>query len=173
MGLQLQAHIVQDMHLAIKGGTLSSKIRELLETNDADTLRAGLDWILKHTTECTLDHRDERIIREQWDFLVGWKSAEWKPTPVDPKIGIYQHYKGKYYNLMMIGRDTETGADVAIYTPLYCHHEGGRVIQVRPLKMFAEEVTFTDPVEIKMYGGERMPRFRFVGEQLPAAPKEI
>lgn len=94
---------------------------------------------------------------------------------MNPKveIGIYQHYKGKFYYLMMVARHTETGEDMAVYMPLYAHHEGGRVPQVRPLKMFTEEVVFTDPVEIKMYGAERMPRFAYIGEQLPAAPVEF
>jgi hypothetical protein len=88
------------------------------------------------------------------------------------KLGVYQHYRGKYYYLLMIARHAETAEKMAVYIPLYCHHGGGLVPQVRPLAMFCGDVIFTDPTEIKMYGREVVKRFLFVGVELPSAPTE-
>ena len=53
-------------------------------------------------------------------------------TQVFPRLGrIYQHYKGANYKFLLIGRDEETQADLAIYSAV----EGGQV-WVRPLIEF-------------------------------------
>lgn len=53
-------------------------------------------------------------------------------TQVLPRLGrIYQHYKGASYKFLLIGRDEETQADLAIYSAV----EGGQV-WVRPLIEF-------------------------------------
>ena len=51
--------------------------------------------------------------------------------------GIYEHYKGKRYEVIGIGKDTETEADVVIYKPLY---KSDVAYWVRPYKMFIETV---------------------------------
>ena len=68
-----------------------------------------------------------------------------KTTQLQP--GVYEHYKGKRYEVIGIGKDTETEVDVVIYKPLY---ESDVVYWVRPYDMFIESV------EIE---GKVIPRF--------------
>ncbi len=51
--------------------------------------------------------------------------------------GTYQHYKGNQYDVIGIGTDTETGAIVVIYRPLY---DCDVAYWVRPYAMFTEDV---------------------------------
>ena len=53
---------------------------------------------------------------------------------------VYRHFKGNYYFVENIGRDSETQEDVVIYKPLY-PREDGSYIWVRPKKMFLEEIS--------------------------------
>lgn len=50
--------------------------------------------------------------------------------------GIYRHFKGNYYIVIDIGKDTETEGDVVIYRALY----GDNQLWVRPLDMFLSKV---------------------------------
>lgn len=52
---------------------------------------------------------------------------------------IYRHFKGDYYLVEGIARDSETGEDVVIYRKLY---EDG-ALWVRPRAMFLEEIDRT------------------------------
>ncbi|MFZ0565317.1 MAG: DUF1653 domain-containing protein [Chlamydiales bacterium] len=61
--------------------------------------------------------------------------------------GVYEHYKGRRYQLISIGRNSETLEEVVIYRALY----GDRDVWMRPLSMFVENV------EIE---GESVPRFK-------------
>ncbi len=74
--------------------------------------------------------------------------------------GIYRHYAGHHYQVFFIARQTETDEELVIYMPLYEHPKGGRVPQARPLKMWLEEV--------EIGPNEKVPRFTYVGEKLPA-----
>ncbi len=65
------------------------------------------------------------------------------------KIGIYQHYSGKQYEVLGVGRHSETYEEVVIYRALYAPYD----FWVRPLKMFIETV------EIE---GKVIPRFRSI-----------
>lgn len=65
--------------------------------------------------------------------------------------GIYQHYKGQYYEVLDVARHTETLEDMVVYRALY----GEQGLWVRPLKMFLE------PVEVN---SEIMPRFRYISD---------
>lgn len=49
--------------------------------------------------------------------------------------GVYRHFKGDYYLLEELAKDSETGEDVAVYRKLY--GDGG--LWVRPLAMFLSE----------------------------------
>ncbi len=63
------------------------------------------------------------------------------PTP-----GIYQHYKGQQYQVMLVAKHTETEEQMVVYRALY----GERGYWIRPLGMFCETV---------MVDGEQRPRF--------------
>lgn len=80
-----------------------------------------------------------------------------------PPVGIYEHYKSRpgdrrYYQVLGFARHTETEEVLVVYIPLYVipEHPGLRM-QVRPLDMFKEEVE---------YKGQRLPRFRYLGNEL-------
>ena len=60
-----------------------------------------------------------------------------KQTSASITPGRYKHYKGQQYEVIGIGKDTETEEDVVIYQPLY---ESDVVYWVRPRKMFEDTV---------------------------------
>lgn len=72
----------------------------------------------------------------------------------DIKLGIYQHFKEKKYEVIGVARNSETLEEMLVYKALYDTPEFGKnSLWVRPLKMF------TDYVEKDNYSG---PRFRFL-----------
>lgn len=68
--------------------------------------------------------------------------------------GYYRHYKGKYYQVLGVAKHSETLEELVVYQPQY----GDFGLWVRPLEMFLEDV------EIE---GKTIPRFAFVGMELP------
>ena len=68
---------------------------------------------------------------------------------MDFKKGIYQHYKGNYYEVLQLARHSETEEWMVVYKTLYNEES----IWVRPYKMF------TEIVNIK---GKEVKRFTFV-----------
>lgn len=67
--------------------------------------------------------------------------------------GIYEHYKGKQYKVIALGRDSNTLEDVVIYEGQYDSEEfGTRPIWVRPVAEFIEQV---------VVGGVEQPRFAY------------
>lgn len=52
------------------------------------------------------------------------------------KLGIYQHYSGKFYQVIGIARHSETLEELVIYQCLY----GSYGLWVRPKAMFEENV---------------------------------
>lgn len=68
-------------------------------------------------------------------------------------LGIYQHYKGNFYQVLHFAKHSETQEDLVVYRTMY----GNFDVWVRPLAMFCETVT----VE-----GVEKPRFAFVRETL-------
>ena len=67
----------------------------------------------------------------------------------DPKPGKYQHYKGKFYEVIGVARHSETKDELVVYRALY----NDNALWVRPKKMFLETVN----VE-----GKEVPRFKFI-----------
>lgn len=65
------------------------------------------------------------------------------------KKGIYEHYKGKRYELLYIANHSETLEKMVVYKALYGEGE----IWVRPLSMWDEIVEVN---------GENMPRFKHI-----------
>jgi hypothetical protein len=63
------------------------------------------------------------------------------------KLGKYQHYKGKFYQVISIATHSETLEHLVVYQQLY----GEKSIWVRPYEMFMEEVNID---------GETIKRFK-------------
>ncbi len=53
-----------------------------------------------------------------------------------PKPGVYRHFKGNYYRLLLVAEHTESREPLAIYQALY----GERGYWARPLAMWNETV---------------------------------
>lgn len=64
---------------------------------------------------------------------------------------IYQHYKGKQYRAIGIGKHSESLEDVVLYEALYDNPLGR--LWCRPLSMWSEIV------EVE---GDKVPRFKFL-----------
>jgi hypothetical protein len=70
------------------------------------------------------------------------------------QTGIYEHYKGKRYEVIGVARHSETLEELVVYKALYDTPDfGNDVLWVRPKQMFEEEIE---------QNGERMKRFRLV-----------
>lgn len=65
---------------------------------------------------------------------------------MDLKKGMYRHYKGQSYEVLMTARHSETEEWMVVYKALY----GEKGMWVRPYEMFVEEVEVD---------GVSMPRF--------------
>jgi cyclomaltodextrinase len=75
----------------------------------------------------------------------------------DVRLGKYQHYKGKIYEVIGVARHSETLEEFVVYRALYYSQEFGKnAIWIRPKKMFLENVIFN---------GKKVPRFRFLGKK--------
>lgn len=73
------------------------------------------------------------------------------------KLGKYQHYKGKTYQVIGVGRHSETLEEVVVYRALYDSEEfGKKAIWVRPIKVFMERVNVD---------GRSIPRFKYLGKK--------
>lgn len=68
-----------------------------------------------------------------------------------PKLGEYEHYKGKRYQVLGVAKHSETLEDLVLYQKLYDNHG----LWVRPLGMFMEDVEIN---------GKKVPRFRYLGD---------
>lgn len=67
------------------------------------------------------------------------------------KTGIYRHYKGNLYQVLLTARHSETGEWLVVYRALY----GDYGVWVRPLTMFCESVEID---------GKTLPRFELIKE---------
>jgi len=67
--------------------------------------------------------------------------------------GLYEHYKGKRYEVVDVAIHTETLEPMVIYKALYKGDFPEGTLWVRPLAMFKENVTVN---------GKLVPRFRMV-----------
>ena len=65
-------------------------------------------------------------------------------------LGIYRHYKGTEYELIVIATHSETLEPMAVYRT----HTGARETWVRPLSMW------DNPIDLE---GETVPRFTYIG----------
>ncbi|UCN00964.1 DUF1653 domain-containing protein [Sulfurimonas sp. SWIR-19] len=68
------------------------------------------------------------------------------------KTGIYEHYKGKRYQVIETVRHSETEELMVLYRALY----GDEGLWVRPYSMFFETLSVKGCIQ---------PRFRYLGEK--------
>ena len=68
------------------------------------------------------------------------------------QLGIYEHYRGKRYEVLGIAEHEATGEEMVVYRALY----GEKKLWVRALNIFLEEVDVD---------GNKVPRFRYVGDE--------
>lgn len=69
------------------------------------------------------------------------------------KMGLYEHYKGKKYEVLGIVKHSETLKDLVLYKTLYPNELSE--LWVRPKEMF-EETLLIDGIET--------PRFKYIGD---------
>lgn len=60
---------------------------------------------------------------------------------------IYQHYKGKLYQVLHVSTHSETEEKLVVYQCLY----GDYSIWVRPLSMFTESINTSDDREVERF----------------------
>lgn len=73
------------------------------------------------------------------------------------KLGKYQHYSGKLYQVLGEARHSETLEEMVIYQAQYDHPKfGNKAIWVRPKKMFLEKVELE---------GKKLPRFKYISKE--------
>ena len=65
------------------------------------------------------------------------------------KLGKYEHYKGKLYEVVGVAKHSETKEEFVVYRALYADY----TLWARPLKMFIEDVEID---------GKPVPRFRYL-----------
>lgn len=69
--------------------------------------------------------------------------------------GLYEHYKGKQYEVIGLARHSETVEELVVYKALYPTDYGDESLWVRPLAMFKETV---------VVNGRKVPRFKYAGK---------
>jgi len=72
------------------------------------------------------------------------------------QLGIYEHYKGKRYEVVGEAVHSETSESMVIYKALYQGDFPEGTLWVRPLGMFQENVVFD---------GKSLPRFRYLSKK--------
>lgn len=75
----------------------------------------------------------------------------------DLEPGLYQHYKGNFYQVIGLCRHSESLDILVVYQALY----GDYGLWVRPLEIFQSTVE---------QNGKQVPRFKFIGALLKNAP---
>ena len=66
---------------------------------------------------------------------------------MDIQIGkVYRHFKGNYYYVENIARNSETQEDYVVYRPLYTREDAS--LWIRPLSMFLEKIDSSRPDNI-------------------------
>jgi len=70
------------------------------------------------------------------------------------RLGRYEHYKGKQYEVIGVARHSETLEELVVYKALYDSDEFEKnTLWVRPKDMFLEMIEFN---------GKKVPRFKYV-----------
>ncbi|MEI8061206.1 MAG: DUF1653 domain-containing protein [Candidatus Berkelbacteria bacterium] len=70
------------------------------------------------------------------------------------KLGKYQHYSDKFYQVIGVAHHSETLEELVVYKALYDSKEfGNNALWVRPKDIFLSKVQID---------GEKVPRFKFI-----------
>ncbi len=70
------------------------------------------------------------------------------------KLGIYEHYKKKQYEVIAVARNSDTLEEFVVYRALYDSEEfGDQALWIRPKAEFLEDVEID---------GKRVPRFQYI-----------
>lgn len=56
------------------------------------------------------------------------------------ELGYYKHFKGNIYQVIGIGKHSETGEELVVYRGLYDSPHGYGAIWIRPVPMFLETI---------------------------------
>lgn len=56
------------------------------------------------------------------------------------ELGYYQHFKGNIYQVIGVGKHSETGEELVVYRGLYDSPHGYGAIWIRPVAMFLEVI---------------------------------
>ena len=67
--------------------------------------------------------------------------------------GVYRHYKGNLYRVLLVARHSETLEEMVVYQDVL----DGENVWARPLSMWNEGVDV---------GGEKLPRFQFLAQSM-------
>lgn len=70
------------------------------------------------------------------------------------KTGLYEHFKGKKYEVLGVARSSETLEPFVVYKALYKGNFPEGSLWIRPFSMFNESVERE---------GKQVPRFRYIG----------
>lgn len=73
------------------------------------------------------------------------------------QTGLYEHFKGKRYEVLGVARHSETLEEFVVYKALYKGNYPEGSLWIRPRAMFQEQVTAD---------GKQVPRFRYLNIQL-------
>lgn len=73
------------------------------------------------------------------------------------QLGLYQHYRGKLYQVIGLSRHSETLEEYVVYQALYNDYG----LWVRPAAMFSETL---------LVDGKEIARFKYVGPSCAKAP---
>ena len=71
--------------------------------------------------------------------------------------GIYKHFKGDYYKVLTIGKDSEDLQDMVVYISLYYKPEKESRVWIRSLQDFMGMKEFED--------GSKVERFKFISKE--------
>jgi len=70
------------------------------------------------------------------------------------KLGKYQHHKGDFYEVIGVGRHSETLEEIVVYRAFYGSEKFGKnALWVRPKSMFTDKV---------IVDGEKVLRFKYI-----------